>query len=198
MKYDPTTISLHWITAALVVVLWIIGQTADWFPDSPLKTAYWSIHVVLGFALAAVIAWRLVWRNSGGRRLPAADTGILHVVAKATHYGLFLLLLTVVVLGIINAFVRGYNLFDLVSLPQIGDRAMRKPITHWHGLAANCLLALAGLHVAAALFHHYVLRDSVLARMVPPPRCLTEAAPEETPSKHFPDPAKNVGILVMF
>jgi cytochrome b561 len=167
VRYDRTTISLHWITAGLVVVLWIIGQTADWLPHGPLNTAYWSVHVVLGFALAALIAWRIIWRNSGGRRWPAAETGLLHLVAEATHYGLYLLLLTVIVLGIINAFVRGYNLFDLVSLPQIGDRAMRKPITHWHGLAANLLLALAGLHAAAALFHHYMLRDSVLARMIP-------------------------------
>jgi cytochrome b561 len=166
-KYDRTTISLHWITAGLVVVLWIIGQTADWLPDGPLNTDYWSIHVVLGFALAAVIAWRMIWRNAGGSRLPAADTGVLYVAAKATHYGLYLLLLAVVVLGIFNAFVRGYNLFNLVNLPQIGDRAMRKPITHWHGFVANLLLVLAGLHAAAALFHHYIIRDSVLARMVP-------------------------------
>jgi len=150
-----------------VVVLWIIGQTADWLPDGPLNTDYWSMHVELGFALAIVIAGRIMWRTSGGLRLPPADTGVLHVVAKATHYGLYLLLLAVFVLGIINAFVRGYNLFDLASLPQVGDRAMRKPITHWHGFAANLLLGLAGLHAAAALFHHYIIRDSVLARMVP-------------------------------
>jgi cytochrome b561 len=109
----------------------------------------------------------MIWRYLGGRRLPAADTGILHAVAKATHYGLYLLLLATIVLGVINAFVRGYNLFDLVSLPQIGDRAMRKPITNWHGLAANILLILAGVHAAAALFHHYIIRDNVLVRMVP-------------------------------
>ena len=167
VKYDRTTISLHWITAGLVIVLWIIGQTADWFPDGPINTDYWSIHVVLGFALAGVIACRIFWRNSRGRRLPPADAGVLHAVAKATHYGLYLLLLVVIVLGITNAFVRGYNLFDLVSLPQIGDRDMRKPITNWHGLAANLLLGLAGLHAAAALFHHYIIQDSVLARMAP-------------------------------
>jgi cytochrome b561 len=167
VNYDRATIFLHWITAGLVVVLWIIGQTADWFPHGLFNTNYWSMHVVLGFALAVVIAWRIIWRGFGGRRLPAADAGALHALAKATHYGLYLLLLTVIVLGITNAFVRGYSLFDLVSLPQLGDRALRKPITHWHGLVANVLLGLAAVHAAAALFHHYVIRDSVLGRMVP-------------------------------
>ena len=73
----------HWSNRGLVL-------------DGPLKTDYWSIHVVLGFALVAVIAWRIIWRNSGGNRLPAADTGVLHGVAKATHYGLYVLLLAVV------------------------------------------------------------------------------------------------------
>jgi cytochrome b561 len=167
VNYDKITISLHWITAGLVVILWIIGQTADWFPDGPFNTDYWSIHVVLGFALAVVIVWRIIWRSFGGRRLPAADAAALHVLAKAMHYGLYLLLLAVIGLGITNAFVRGYNLFDLVSLPQLGDRTLRRPITHWHGLAANILLGLAALHAAAALFRHYVSRDSVLGRMVP-------------------------------
>lgn len=110
--YDRTTIALHWITATSVLVLWVIGQTADWIPDGPANTAYWSVHVVLGFVLAAVLAWRILWRTSGGRRLPAADPAMLHAFAKATHYLLYGLLLASVVLGVVNAFVRGYNLFD--------------------------------------------------------------------------------------
>lgn len=165
--YDRTSITLHWITAASVAVLWIIGQTADWIPDGPANTAVWSVHVVLGFVLAGVLLWRMAWRLSGGRNLPAADPGALHVLAKATHYLLYALLLVVVTLGVVNAFVRGYNLFDLVNLPQIGDRALRRPITHWHGLAANILLGLAAFHAAAALAHHYLWRDGVLGRMLP-------------------------------
>jgi cytochrome b561 len=165
VTYDRTTIILHWLTAAFVAVLWISGQTADWLPKGSLRTVYWSVHVVLGFSLAVVIAWRLIWRLTQGRSLPAADAGLLQLLAKAAHYGLYLLLLVVIALGVINAFVRGYNLFDLVSLPQLGDRALRKPITEWHGLGANILLGLAALHAVAALFHHYVLRDGVLRRM---------------------------------
>ena len=164
--YDRATIVMHWVTVALVVVLWIIGQTADWIPDGPLNTGVWSVHVVVGFLFAALIVLRMAWRVSGGRHLPDVDRGLLLVLAKLTHYLLYALLVTVVILGVVNAFVRGYNLFDLVSLPQIGDRAWRKPITQWHGLAANILLGLAAFHAAAALFHHFIWRDGVLGRML--------------------------------
>jgi cytochrome b561 len=166
-SYDPLTIALHWATAALVVFLWISGQTADWLPHGPLNTDYWSLHVVFGFALAVVLLCRIVWRRVGGRRLPPAGPAFVHLAAEATHYLLYLLLLVVVALGITNAFVRGYNLFDLVSLPQIGDRALRRPITSWHGLAANILLGVALLHAVAGLAHHYLMRDGVLRRMLP-------------------------------
>ena len=42
---------------------------------------------------------------------------------------------------------------------------MRGIVNHWHGLAANTVLILAGLHAAAALFHHYVRKDQLLRRM---------------------------------
>ena len=167
-RYDATTMALHWATALLVVTLWTLGQTADWAPDgSLLNTSLWSTHVVLGFTLAVVLIWRIAWRSSGGRALPAADQGALHVLAKATHYGLYLLLAVVVGLGLVNAFVRGYPIYGLFHLPQVGDRAWRRPITDWHGLAANIVLGLAGFHAAAALVHQYLWRDGLLGRMLP-------------------------------
>ena len=168
-RYDPTTIALHWATAISVIALWVIGQTADMFPHKVADGVVWPIHVVWGFVLVALIAWRVVWRSSGGVGLPAADQGLLHVVAKATHYLLYLLIAAVLLLGVINAFVRGYNLFGLFSLPQIGDKEWRRPITHWHELAANALLVLALLHATAALAHHYLFKDGVLRRMLPAP-----------------------------
>ncbi len=167
VRYDKTTILLHWTTAALVAILWVLGQTSDWFPDGPVNSGMWSTHVVLGFLLAVVLAWRVSWRSGGGRALPPADDGALHVLAKATHHGLYLLLGTVVVLGVANAYVRGYPIYGLFHLPQVGDRAWRHVLTDWHGLAANVLLALAGFHAAAALVHHYVLRDGLISRMSP-------------------------------
>ena len=48
-----------------------------------------------------------------------------------------------------------------------GDRALVHQIGDWHALAANALLIVAGVHAAAALFHHYILHDETLRRMLP-------------------------------
>ena len=72
----------------------------------------------------------------------------------------------VIGLGIVNAVVRGFSIFGLVSLPQFGDPEWRRPLTEVHGLAANLLLGLAVFHAAAALVHKYVWRDGLLGRMI--------------------------------
>lgn len=167
--YDPTTIWLHWITVGLIVVLWIIGQTADLAPRGPLRIGLWSVHVVLGFVTAFVLLTRVAWRANFGRVLPPADTGVLYAIAKTTHYTLYVLLAIVVVLGITDALYRGFNLFGAWALPQIGtgDKATRHTINEWHELAANVMVVVALLHAAAAMLHQYVWRDHLLERMEP-------------------------------
>jgi cytochrome b561 len=165
LKYDRTTVSLHWITALFVAALWLIGQTADRLPRGPARSAYWSTHVVIGFALVLALIVRVLWRTTTGRRLPDPDKGVLNILAKSTHYGLYVLLAIVLILGLANAFVRGFDIFGAVALPRIGDSELRRPINQWHELGADVLLALAALHAAAALAHRFLWRDGVLGRI---------------------------------
>jgi cytochrome b561 len=88
-RYDATTVWLHWITVALVVALWVIGQTGDLFPRGPLRTGVWSMHVVLGLLTAFVLLTRVAWRAHFGRVLPPVDRGALYLIAKLTHYALY-------------------------------------------------------------------------------------------------------------
>jgi cytochrome b561 len=168
-RYDPITIWLHWTTVILVIVLWGIGQTADWLPRGPLRSGAWSIHVILGCVLAFVLPTRIAWRARFGRILPPSDTGVLYAVARATHFTLYALLAAVVVTGIANASYRGFNLFGAWSVPRFGsgDAAMRRSINGWHELAANLTLLAAFLHMAAAFVHQYMWRDRLLNRMIP-------------------------------
>ncbi len=164
-RYDGLTITFHWLTALLVVCLWLIGQLVDFIPRGPLRSDAWSTHVVLGFTLAAVLVIRIVWRLTAARHLPPAHAGFFGLVATLGHLVLYAVLIVVVSLGLADAFVRGYHIFNVVTLPQIGDPELRRPINGWHELAANTIAALALLHAIVALFHHYVLNDRLLVRM---------------------------------
>ena len=126
-RYDGASILLHWITAALVVILWTLGQTIDWFPKGAPKIDARSVHIVLGATLGMVLLVRMGWRASAGRSLPLADSGWMGVLARAVHYGLYVLLAATVVLGIFNAWQRGDVLFNVYTIPRLvpGDRALQ-------------------------------------------------------------------------
>lgn len=169
LRHDRTTIALHWTTALLVVALWTIGQTVDVFPDGPLRIDYRSLHIVLGAVLGLVLVARLGWRLTRHNTLPPIDHGPLLMIARATHWALYGLLIAAVGLGGSYLWARGDSIFNLFRVPQIvpGDRALIHQIGDWHALAANAILIVAGVHAAAALFHHYILRDVTLRRMLP-------------------------------
>jgi cytochrome b561 len=167
--YDMATIWLHWLTVALVATLWSLGQVAGWLPRGPFHSAVWSTHVMLGLLLALVLATRIIWRAGYGRVLPPADRGLLHWLAKGTHYALYLLLSAVVILGIANASYRGFDLYGVWAMPRFGHGipATERSINTLHEWAANLLVLVALGHAAAALGHQYFWRDHLLERMRP-------------------------------
>ena len=169
LRHDPVTIALHWVSAVLVAALWAIGQTVDVAPAGPLRVDYRSLHIALGITLGVVLIGRLWWRLTRGETLPPIDHGVLLVIARLTHWLLYGLLVIVVALGLANVWVRGDAIFNLFNVPAYapGDRALMHLVGGWHALATNAVLTVAGVHAAAALFHHLILRDATLRRMLP-------------------------------
>lgn len=169
LRHAGTTIILHWLTALLVVALWTIGQTINFAPKGASRVDYRSIHMTLGVILGAVLIIRLWWRTTQGGMLPALQQGVMLVVARATHWLLYALLLATVTLGVLNGWAQGDSLYNLVTVPQWhpGNRPFIHQIGDWHALAANSVLIVAGVHSVAALFHQFVLRDETLRRMLP-------------------------------
>lgn len=170
LQYDRTTIIFHWLTAALIAVVWSLEQVIELFPrGGEGRVIMLGSHIVLGVALALVLLLRIVWRMGGGARLPATDDGWKGFLATGMHYFLYALVAFMIVGGIANAWVRGVDVFGVYKLVSFapGDRGLRQLIGGLHSLGANLILAAAGLHAAAALAHHYLLKDGVLRRMLP-------------------------------
>jgi cytochrome b561 len=165
---------MHWITVALVILGWLLGQFNDIFPKGAARAASLFIHNSAGLAVICILILRLLWRLVDPP--PPIEHSVLGEwldrVGRVAHYVLYALLIAAPVSGIVLQFARGepLPLFGLgeIASPWAADRAFARGVKEIHELTANALISLAALHAAAALVHHWVLRDRTLIRMLPP------------------------------
>lgn len=165
-RYHPVLVVLHWALAFCLIGLLIAGsQILAPVPNSdPGKLISFRMHMGLGLLTLFLMVVRLAVRLTT-RRPPPAETGnsVLNRLAPATHWALYILAFAMALSGM--AFSRASGLPDAV----FGDGAMPAGFDHpartIHTIASRLLMALIALHVAAALWHQFIRRDGLLARM---------------------------------
>lgn len=169
-RYDRFAIGLHWITAVLVVLQFGLAETWGWV-ERPARHVMITAHMSFGILLSVVILVRVAWRLIPGHQVAASDSGAVELASKAVHYLLYILLITEAVLGYVFRWSgnESMSFFGLLIPPPFAP--FSKPAHHLvaeaHDWIGWTIVILAAGHAAAALFHHYVLRDEVLSKMLP-------------------------------
>jgi len=171
-RYDRMTILLHWLTAFLVIFLFASAHTWQLLEHGPLRKTLQSLHISAGILLALAMVTRILWRKFAGTHLPAVSrSGAMNLLALLMHRLLYLLLVAQVCLGFMFRWAQGedFYFFGLFSIPDIFsiEPLWRHNLAELHNYVAWALVILAGVHAVAALFHHYLLRDGTLLRMLP-------------------------------
>jgi cytochrome b561 len=169
-KCNSVLIVLHWAIALLIFGLYAIGLSVDLF-DKPVRPLVVNVHAVFGLTLLALVVLRIVWRLTHDKPpYPEAMGLLFRKAASAGHGLLYLLTLLVPMIGL-GAFLFRGRALDLglfqIPTPFEADRDLAHQATELHGLFAHVLIALAVGHIVAALYHQFVLRDGLLARMRP-------------------------------
>lgn len=184
--YSPTARFFHWLVVALVLVQVPVGaymayrgnempfkndkgeiEHGVW--DALTNTLY-SSHKVLGLTILAVVLARLFYRLSHGA--PADEPTILpwqKIASHVSHWALYVLLIVVPVLGYIGiSYYPALEVFG-VKLPAVtpANEDTAKTVFEVHGFLAWTIVAIASVHIAAALYHHFIRKDNVLRRMLP-------------------------------
>jgi cytochrome b561 len=176
--YGPLARRLHWLVAAAVLLQIAFGIVMTHDPKEP---DFWSkladalglynFHKLFGVVILALVVVRLL--NRVLRGVPPEDPSLppwQREAATLVHSWIYLLLLVVPLLGWTG--VSLYPALDTVagiSLPALAkpNRPVSETVLVAHGLAAFALLTLIATHVGAALFHHFIRKDSTLRRMWP-------------------------------
>jgi cytochrome b561 len=171
-RWDMVARALHWLIALLVFVQIPLGWTAAVWELSPAKLDLFVWHKSLGVLVLVLMALRIGWRvTHRPSRWPAAMGRCERIAAVLTHAMLYLLLVLLPVTGwIVNAAAGvPFSIFWRVPLPAIvgPDEALAETFARVHLGLSLALFALLALHIVAALRHHFVVRDDILAGMLP-------------------------------
>lgn len=171
--------TLHWVIALGILVQIAMGwsMTTLTLPLS-LKFQLYQLHKSIGLTVLAAVLLRVLWRLwHKPPALPAAMRALERFAAHGMHYVLYGLMFFLPLTGWLVASVSPLHipivLYGRVPWPMLPvpagwvSQAADDFTGHVHEYAAYILLALVAVHAAAALRHHFFVRDDVLSRMLP-------------------------------
>jgi len=168
-KYDGVAKTLHWIVALFMIVMLTFGWTLGDLPlDEKIQTLV--IHSSLGVSVFLLMIARLLWRR--GHTPPALPEGMPSwqvTASKFSHHGLYFFVILQPLLGLGQSMYADFAVspFGLVNVNVGVNESLHEIFHELHEINAMILIALILLHLAAALYHHFVQKDTVLKRMLP-------------------------------
>lgn len=175
-RYDPVAVTLHWLIACAIIIMIALGLLMEDLPISIRFDAY-AFHKSLGITVLALSIFRLIWRLlNPPPALPAGLKPYERVLAKATHWLFYFLMIAMPLTGwlMVSASAKYPTVFfwmgEVPFIPMPADldkKAAGELLSDMHAILAKGAIGLILLHIGAALKHHYILKDSVLLRMLP-------------------------------
>ncbi|KAA3531653.1 cytochrome b [Agrobacterium tumefaciens] len=174
-SFGLVAIVFHWTIALLFLAQLALGYLMSRDIDPVLQFNLFQYHKSIGFLVLALAAPRFIW--SVFSRKPRALDGegmASRLAARAAHAALLFLTLAVPLAGWAVASTSPLQIhsyvFDLVVVPGLPMAISDQAEAFWtkvHATLAYLAAVIVVLHVAAALWHHFVRKDPTLRRMIP-------------------------------
>lgn len=174
---------LHWTSAAAFIGAYCLVYFGIWFlvDETPARSMTLNLHWVFGTLVGALVIPRLLWKHAQMGPDEVPGTAQEHALARVTHGLLYALMILMTLTGYLGT--RSGTDFGLFFVPSFRDTALfgwisstwsvsfkefEGPLDAMHHFVGRWIAwPIVGLHVAAALYHHWVRRDGTLLRMLP-------------------------------
>jgi cytochrome b561 len=171
-SYTRTAVGLHWLVALAIITTFSVGLYMSDLPLSPEKLKIYSWHKWAGVTIFLLVAFRLMWRlTHRPPALPAGMAGWQRQAAALTHWLLYALMIAVPISGWLMSSAKGFQTvyFGVIPLPDLlaKNKPLGETLETVHQTLNYTMAGVVGLHALAALKHHLIDRDEVLARMLP-------------------------------
>jgi len=168
-KYPKIQIQLHWLMFLLVALAALSIEVREIFPKGTyLRSELKNVHIWLGEAIFAFLIVRLIVRLLSQQPSPINTLPWQVNLAKFVHWLFYLMMFVIPLSGILLLQAGGKDVsFFGYSLPEIvaPDRELKRAVKSVHEFLSNAFYFFIFFHVAAALWHQYVIKDNLLSRV---------------------------------
>lgn len=161
---------LHWFIFAFFIGQITLGFVMNDFPDGDEKWKLFNLHKALGMIALLVIVLRLFWRFLNIVPKDPIMPEWQKKSAQSVIWALYLTMLIIPISGYLMSTLGGHpiGIFDLFVIdPIMKDPAISKFASKIHEYSIWVIIGFVGLHILGAFYHHFVLKDNVLRRMLP-------------------------------
>ncbi|NDP61814.1 cytochrome b [Polaromonas sp.] len=171
-RYHMASISLHWLMLALFIAVYASIELRVLFEKgTELRETMKNLHFMFGLLIFFLVWLRLAMRIIyPAPRIEPAPPPWQALSAKLAHVMLYVLMIGMPLAGwlMLSAAGKPIPFFGLELPALIGkNKELAGQIKEVHELVGTIGYYLIGMHAAAALFHHYIKRDSTLRAMLP-------------------------------
>lgn len=171
-RYGSLSIALHWLMLLLLAAVYATMEFRGIFPKgSDGRALMVQFHFMLGLSVFFLVGVRIIARLIAPTpKIVPAPPASQEKIAKLMYLALYLLMIGLPLAGwlVLSAAGKPIPFFGLELPALIGpDKALAGNIKELHELGATIGYWLIGIHTAAALYHHYVLRDNALLIIKP-------------------------------
>ena len=170
--YARLTIVAHWMSALSFALVLGAIWAREWIEEYAMRVNLLGMHRQLGMVLLILWVVRITARKIYPKKPSGKPLSDLQKVAVfMCHSALYALLLAMPVLGwmLSNAHGAEVRMFGMFNLPHLvgRDSDLEDTLMTAHEYCAYLMVAMVTMHISAALWHHFVRRDHILAAMLP-------------------------------
>lgn len=172
--YGAISKLFHWVIFVLLFCMIVFGYFLEDVPEDYQGLAY-NVHKLTGLTILVLMILRLFWTITNPKpELPVATTLWQRVAERLVHWSLYVAVIGMPLAGWIGSVAAEHppHLGSwIIGLPIAPSKSLADNAFDVHGYLAIAIIVLVGIHVAAALYHHFVRKDDVLRRMLPCSQC---------------------------
>lgn len=165
-QYSKRTAIFHWVIFTLFVIAFYLGHQLDESKDGASKLAMYPFHFLIGDLVLLLTVLRIYFRRKDGEPGPANANPILNKVSAATHMLTNLTVVAVVISGGVTVVTSGLLQAFETKNPALIPDFEKVPAKEFHELFLSIMLVLVAFHVAAALYHQFIVKDNLLRRIM--------------------------------